>query len=402
MRISEESMDQFGQEQLDALLAYQAVEEEGDRCISIYLPSEIMGAETKRVPLQLTGILDTVQEQLIAQGMRAPDAQALLKPARDLLVGARAPFWQHQREGLAVFIAKRLFAHYRLPIAFTEQVTINTHFVIRPLVPLLTGNGEFYLLALSEKKVRFFHGTRDAIEEIPLRHAPHSLADTLRHDEVEKQVTQHSAGSSGLGRGRGAAIFHGQGDAGDAAINRKNILRFLQEVNEEVSEKLRGLHIPLAIAGVESMQGLYRSVSDYPAIFQDELRGNPDRLNAQELHQRAWTMLAPHFHQPKEAALEQFNNTYKKEGQTHHDWRNVLIDAHHKRVQTLFFPENVQLWGTFDRDSLIIATHDEAEPGDIDLVNMAIADTLRNRGEVYALPDEEMPARLPVAAILRA
>lgn len=83
----------------------------------------------------------------------------------------------------------------------------------------------------------------------------------------------------------------------------------------------------------------------------------------QELHQRTWAMLAPHFQQPKEAALEQFNNTYKKESQTHHDWRNVLVDAHHKRVQSLFFPETAQLWGTFDRDSLTIATHDEEEPG---------------------------------------
>ena len=397
MRIANEASELFGQGQFEALLQH-----EDDLCISIYMPCARMGAETKVTPFRLNQLLDRVETQLVAKGFRLPDAQALLKPARDFPIGARAPFWQRQQEGLAIFLGRNDFQHFQLPLAFAEQVSIGTRFTIRPLLPLLSGNGTFYVLALSEKQVRFLRGTRDSIEEIPLRVAPHSLAETLKFDEFEKQLQQHSTASGGLGRGS-AAVFHGQGDAGDAALNRKHILRYVSQIDAEVSRILANAHAPLVLAGVETMQGLYRTSSHYATIVKSGINGNPDHLSARQLHERAWTLVAEQFQQPKAAAIEKFCALHAAGKQpSHTTWRALLQEAYIKRVDTLFIPEDACVSGTFDEDTDTISIHPQPEEGDQDLVDTMAAYTLRSGGMVYVLAPSEMPMGLPVAAILRA
>jgi hypothetical protein len=396
MRIPDQAKELFGQEQLQKLLEYQ-----DDICISIYLPSQHTGAEIKVVPFRLGQLLDGVERQLVAQGYRLPDVQNLLKPARSLPVGARAPFWQHRQEGLALFLGKNFFLYYRLPIAFREQVSIGHRFTIRPLLPLLSGDGAFYVLALSENRARLLRGTRFTMEELSLGDSPHSMAETLRFDEFEKQVQQHSSASGGPGGGR-ASIFHGQGDAGDAAVNRERLRRFLHEVDVEVCRLLREEQAPLVLAGVDSVRGIYRAVSHYPAVAETGIAGNPDRLSKEHLHQRAWEIVAPRFQQPKELGLEQFCGLYSSgDHHTQHDWRNLIVAAFYQQVETLFVPAEVQVWGTFDQNTITISLHTQQEPGDEDLVNAAAVYTLQNNGAVYELAKIEMPFELPVAAILR-
>lgn len=397
MRIPDEATARFGQAQLQMLLGSH-----DELCISIFLPSQRMGAEIKESPFRLAQLLDKAEKQLMAMGYRLPDAQNILKPARTLPTGARAPFWQHQQEGLAIFLGKDFFVHYWLPIAFAEQVTIGDRFAIRPLLPLLSGDGEFYLLALSEKQVRFFSGTRFSLEEQSLPKAPKSLADTLRFDEFEKQLQEHSATSSGLGRGRGAAVFHGQGDAGDAAIIREQIQRFLHEVDVEVCRVLSESRAPLVLAGVESMQGLYRSTSHYPVIAEGGILGNPDKVDAKQLHQRAWEIVAPSFKPPIDRVFETFGRLHAAEAEhTLPDWEHVIPAAYFQQVETLVVPVEAQIWGTFEPETAIVALHPQAAPGDEDLVDAAAAYTLRNGGKVYAVAESEMPFGVAVVAILR-
>jgi hypothetical protein len=395
MRIPNESIEQFGQEQLQMLLETQS-----DCCVSIYLPSQAMNTETEAVPLRLWLLLDRVETQLVAQGYPLHDVRKMLKPARNLPLGVRLPFWQEQHEGLALFLAQGVFQYYHLPIAFAEQIIIGHRFAVRPLIPLLSGDGLFYLLALSENRVRFFRGTRFTMEELKLEHAPHSLAETLRYDEFEKQVHQHSASSSGLGRGQAAPVYHGQGDAGDPT-NHEHLQRFLHEVDVEVCSLLSEVKAPLLLAGVNSVRGLYQKVSHYPHIA-GGIAGSPDRLDAQNLHQRAWPILASHFQEPEKVALEEFCRLYSS-GVRHtvHDWQHLIQAAYYQQVQTLFVPVEAQRWGTFDPDTAIATVHSQVEPGDEDLVEAAVAHTLRNGGTVYSFAEIEMPYGLPVAAILR-
>jgi hypothetical protein len=397
MRTLHLNIDPFGAEELHALLAHH-----DEPCVSIYLPSQGVGAEIQLVPLRLAQLLELAETELTALGYRLHQAQAILKPARALLAGARAPFWQHQSDGLALFLAPNLCKRYWLPLPFAEAVVAGKRFYVRPLVPLLSGDGRFYVLALSQNQVKLFQGSRYTLAEISLRHAPHSLAESLRYDEFETHVQPHSAAGGGLGRGGRAVMFHGHGSAGDEATTKEQLVRFLHEVDNDVCAVLAEQTAPLVVAGVDTIQGLYHKVCHYPALDEQGIDGSPDRLGAKELHARAWTLAASGFRQPIRTAMEKFHRLHgQQDPRALCDLKQVLASAYQHRVETLFVASEGQAWGAFDPTTNGVELHEEAQPGDEELFDTAVVYTLQGSGAVYMLGDNEMPAGQPIAANLR-
>ncbi|HEX6203844.1 MAG TPA: hypothetical protein VF100_12640, partial [Thermoanaerobaculia bacterium] len=71
------------------------------------------------------------------------------------------------------------------------------------------------------------------------------------------------------------------------------------------------------------------------------------------------------------------------------------------RVDTLFVPRGVRRWGRFDESSRAIEPHDEQRADSEDLLDRAAVHTFVNRGTVYSVTPEEVPAGGPLAAIFR-
>ena len=59
---------------------------------------------------------------------------------------------------------------------------VNRSFQIRPLLPLLGGDGQYYVLALSQDHVRLFEGTREGVCEVDVDAVPQGLAEALKYD----------------------------------------------------------------------------------------------------------------------------------------------------------------------------------------------------------------------------
>jgi len=60
-----------------------------------------------------------------------------------------------------------------------------------------------------------------------------------------------------------------------------------------------------------------------------------------------------------------------------------------------------QKWGSFEPETGRLGLHDQPQPGDVDLLNLATIHTLLNDGDVYASEREDVPDAEPAAAILR-
>jgi hypothetical protein len=70
-------------------------------------------------------------------------------------------------------------------------------------------------------------------------------------------------------------------------------------------------------------------------------------------------------------------------------------------VETLFVSLDDQVWGAYGREAGITESHEEQQPTDQDLLNLAALATLENGGRVHAVPRGEMPDETPTAAIFR-
>src|ERR671910_1578875 len=366
------------------------IEEPEGLCVSIFLPTHRAGAQTQQDPIRLKNLLREAEEQLLAKGLHAPEAEELLGPAQELLDDS--VFWRHQSDGLAVFISPGRFRYYRLPLNVEDLVVVADRYHLKPLLPLLTGDGQFYVLALSQNEVRLLRATRHSVSEVELEDVPKSLADTLRYDDQEKQLQFHS-GTAG-GRGGRAAIFHGH----DPDDPKDDILRYFRQIDRGVRELVKGSQAPLVLVGVDSLLPLYREASRYPHTIDEGVTGNPEGLRPEELHKRAWEVVRPRFSEEQQKAAARYSQLAGT-GQTSEDIREIVAAAYYGRIETLFAASGIQVWGDFDPDTGQVDLHEGAEGED--LLEFAAIQTVLHHGTVYVTNPENMPADADAVSVFR-
>jgi hypothetical protein len=363
-------------------------------CVSIYMPTERAGGDTKQNPIRLKNLIGQAADGLEQAGVRSLESQAILRDATALL--ADTLFWQRQSDGLALFMAPGFFLGFRQPLPFSELALVGPRFHVKPLLPLLSSHGRFYLVALSQHEVRVFRGTTYGVDELQIADVPESLADALKFDEFEAELQYHTA-TAGQGlHGRRPAIFHGHGAGGD--IEHDSILRYFRKVDQGLSEVLDGA--PLVLAGVEYLHPIYAAANTYANLVPEGVRGNPESMSASELHSLAWPIVRARLEAERATAVERFLGQIGT-GIASEDVAETVRAAAEGRVDLLFVDVTGHAWGVLDRDTLEVHAEDGPSPENADLLDQAAVHTLRNGGKVYALPPHEMPVQAPVAAVFR-
>ncbi|MCL5269552.1 MAG: hypothetical protein M1457_03115, partial [bacterium] len=378
MRICEKHMDLLTEENLRELLA-----EQGGPCVSIYMPTHRRGPDIQQDPIRLKNLARDAESRLTAGGMRPTEAADLMAAAGELVEDPH--FWQHQCDGLALFLTADQRFSFRLPLRFDEFVVAGRRFHVKPLLPLFTGDGRFYVLALSQGGVRLLQGSRFTVGEAALRDVPRSLAEALRYDNFEVSLQHHIGMARGASAGEGAGVLPSHGGA-DAANFKPRIQEFFRKVDASLRELLGDERAPLVLAGVEYIRGLYHDVNRYEHLLEEGIDDQPERLSDGELHRRAWAIVSPLYQRQRRETLERFRRLAGSGSpQATADLDAVVPAAYYKRVDTLFVPAGRQEWGVFDPESNRVARHERAQAGDEDLIELAVVHTLRYGGQVYHL-----------------
>lgn len=396
MRILDKYMDFEGKTDLRNL----ATERQGP-CVSIFMPTREFGANLQAELLRLQQLLDQAVVELVAQGLSLAKAQEMLAPTRSHMENSQH-FLQKRSAGLAIFLAPGTSLVYHLPLVVKEIVKVGEHFYLEPLFSWLSGDGKFYLLALSQNQVKFFRGTRSTLEPVALPDVPHSWAEVQPYSEAESMRQVHSGGSSGLGSRHPAPVYTGQGSTGDEKLIKQEIAQFLQQVDRAVNQVLAGQTAPLLVAGVDMLRGLYKEITHYHYLLPDPISGNPDHVSVEALQARAWNIVAPLFQQSRQQAILLYRQLAGTQvGRTTRTLRLALLSAYEQRIDTLFVAADAQQSGTFDPATRVIEIDEQPQVGDEDLINLAAIYTLRNHGIVYVVEPGELPDAAPMAAILR-
>ncbi|WP_448267525.1 baeRF3 domain-containing protein [Nostoc sp. DSM 114159] len=377
------------------------IEQPKGNCVSIYMPTHPAGPEVRQDPIRFKNLVREAETRLIDAGLTQEDAIALLEKSQEI---DNQEFWEQMGEqGLAIFISEDIFRYYPLPIDFQELVVVTDRFHIKPLLPILNGNGRFYILALSQQDVRFFEGTRYSINEVEVENLPKSVDEALQKDDTAKEgqfrIATSKGGTSNTFSQPGT--FHGQGSP-DRDKRQEDILQFFQIVDRALYEKLKLQKAPLVLAGVEYLLPLYRQANTYQHLMDEAIIGNPEILSAQDLHEQAWPIVEADFQKSQQAVLEQFHELFGGDtGKASNNLQEVISAAYYQRVDSLLVAVGQQQWGLFDPTSETVYLHPEKEAGDEDLLDFVAAHTLLNGGTVYAVPFEEIPYSTAVAAIYR-
>lgn len=359
-------------------------------CVSLFMPVSRGESAPAQNSIRFKNLLKEAEDRLLDSGMRQAAVKEFLEPAQKLLAGELS--WR-QAAGLAVYVSADYFRYYQLTFEPEEMAVVAGHFYLKPLLRSLAANQQFYVLALSQNRVRLFDCTPQSIKEVDLELAdiPLSLSEALKYDDPEKQIQAHSGPSAG------AQIFHGHSLGDDAKIN---ILRFFQLVDKGLRELLSGDRKPMVLAGVGFLLPIYREASSYPHLVDGGIEGNPDRMSVEEIHSKALPAVQPYFDQERIRAAEKYLQLAGT-GLASADPREVVPAACHGRVEVLFTAAGHQLWGKYDPGSNRVELYEHFTPGSEDLLDKAAIETAISKGTVYIVDRDKIPGHTEMAAVFR-
>ncbi len=366
----------------------------GEWGVSIYLPTHRNNLEVRQDALRLKNLLREAETQLQSLGMPEDKLRKMLRPARELLV--QNSFWQHQREGLALFLTEEIYQWFALPIHFPELCVVTERFHLKPLLRWLTSDGSFHLLTLSQKHMRLYEGTRYSLTDITPEEMPQGLAEAGGEEEVQAQL-QFRASAPAVS-GRRAEALHGHSTATDE--NKHRLVRYFQQSNTHLHGLLKEGNCPLVVASVEYLQPIYREASHWSQLLPEGIHGNPERITQDELRKEAWALVHPHYLGIRQQAIELYQQLCGT-GRTTDQVSETVTAASHGRIDTLFVPVGMHRWGHFDEAEGSLVMHPDAQPGAEDLLDLAALTTLSNGGRVFVVQPEQMPNGAQVAAIYR-
>lgn len=371
------------------------IEQASAPCVSLFLAAHRPG-ETQQRMVQLENLLRRAESELAADGYELQWIGALLAPARELMDPLLLE--RYQAHSLAIYVAPGMFRLFELPQPLEEQAFVGRQPTIKPLLMPTTAVESFYVLALSKNQVRLIHATPHGVESVALPNAPQSLDNALQIDTLGRQARRHISPSTH--GGASGAMYPGYGNGN--VDEKGQIQQYLQQVEAAVALALQRAYEPLALAGVEYLLAIYRSLNSYANMSAASIGGNPDHLSNEALCVQAAAALAPlsAFDAAREAELY-FKSAAHTPSRASSNLRAILPAAHAGRVARLLIAGDRQAPGRYDPATETVSVHDEALPGDEDLLDTAARQTLLHGGEVLALPADVIPGGGIAAALLR-
>ncbi len=358
-------------------------------CVSVYMALDPTGSPK--------GDMAHLHELLRSSQLSSETTAVLLASAPQVFEAQRQPVQERElvqtgARGVALFASEDFFASQRLPAPIPERVEVASNFFVRPLLSFEPANDRFFVLVLSLKHVRLLEGTRRGMHELKLPGIPAMVHQDIEGHSFGKTIEFHSASPAGMGK-RGSVFYGSEPDT------KERILHFLRAVNESVAKTLKGQHAPLVVASVGYLFPMYKEANTYPALLESEVPGNPDLDSAEVLHASAWKIVEAHLAKTRERALEEYKN-FQNTDLTTSNLRKVVLAAAQGRIRFLFLSAEAEQWGSFVPPETV-HIHDRREQGDEELLNLAAVLTIRDRGQVYSIPQAEFHEGAQAGALFR-
>ncbi|WP_027377702.1 AOC03_06830 family ribosome hibernation factor [Kaistella palustris] len=283
-------------------------------CVTIILNTHRTLPDNEKDPLLLKNLLKDAEEQLL-NSLPKKDADSILDKLTDL---EAAIDHRHNLESLLLFVNAELgiSEYVRLPFGVTNRVVIGDRFATRDLLRARNKTTGYYVLVLSQQKIRFMEAENSRlVKEFT---EPFPVINTDFQPEV--------------------------GVEGSNANRQTNLIaEFFNRTDKEVNKIRATKKLPVLICSEEENYYEYLKIADEKdSIYQTFVKGNRLDEKAESLVENAWPLVKEHI---KDANLKKLQNV-KDDPIAHNlitDITEIYRAVQEGRVQTLFVEaENTQ------------------------------------------------------------
>ncbi len=341
-----------------------------DCCVSILMRTHCRGREVQQDPIRLKNLLKEASQKLKAAGHDDSILDGLeSKPNEN-------EFWQHQGEGLAIYLTTGDCRMFRLNRTVAEKVFVGESFFVQPLIRQSNSSGEYFVLSISWDEAKLFRATGESLNVVETAALPAKFEELVSPSEPDESLQNTSHRSVGNTAGSSIAMFHGQGEGEDKIEADRN--RYLSLVGDEVASAIYNTGLPLVVVATSEVTGHFEATTKVQVGA--KVDGSPSEWTDDELREHAHKAIEKHLKADHSDFGERFG-TAMANSKASVELDEVLEAAKTGRV-----------------DSLLVCLNDDH----YEQTNQAVLETLRNGGDVLQCSPETMPAGAAViAAIFR-
>jgi len=378
---------------MDKNIIEKLSQERSPNSISIYLPTTKEDPESKenRNRINLKNKIKNAREKLKEKGYKDHQIEDYLKPLNDIVEDAA--FLRNLWDGLAIFLNERTFEYYTLPLDFNNILYMGNDFYLLPLIRPVRENKNFYILSLNLHGVKLYHADRFRISEVEVEDfVPEKVEEIAGFDDYKDKVYHQKSAVVGGGQ----TFYHGH--AGGEEERKEEVVRFLRFVEDGLQTILHNKTEPLVVASVDYVFSLFKNVTGYKYLAEQNISESPRDEKPETLLQKAWNLIQEKLNEDRQQMIKKYKDAANKSFMIDDIIPNILYN----RVDTLFVNKKELVWGTVHNDSFEVTWHSERKEGDEDLLNFAAIKAFLNNGNVYLMEPEEMPeGNKPLNALYR-
>jgi hypothetical protein len=343
-----------------------------ESCITIILNTHRTSPDNKKDAITLKNLIKDAEERLFADEHKR-DAKQLVERLKYL--EAKIDH-SHNLESLILFVNEDISEYTRLPVAVEERVVIDHTFATRDLVRALHIETNYYVLVLSQQKVRLIEAFNDkVVEEI----------GNLFPIENKQFYSTNKA------------------ELSNASRQTKLVSEFFNRVDKEVNKIRKENPLPVLICTEEGNFHEYLKIADQKqSIFATYLNKNRVDEKAHHIITEAWKIV-------KEYTVEK-NNARKSEllkavGQNKFlsDTNEIWQAIKQGRIQTIFIEQGKFQPAVWEDDQIQYVSDDLRDIKEVvdDIYDELIEANMNYGGDVVFLPKGELSEFNGFGAITR-
>ena len=302
-------------------------------CVSIILNTHRTAPDNQKDVITLKNLIKEVEERLMSS-LDKKEAQSIVESLTKLEASIDH---NYNLESLILFVnvEEQIAEYMRLPIAVVDRVIIDDTFATRDLLRAIHLTSSYYVLVLSQQKLRLIQAMND--EVIKEFTSPFPLENT--------------------------GFYTNAGRESSYAARQTNLMAdFFNLVDKEVNTIRKENPLPVLICTDEANFHEYLKIADEKdSIFEMHLKGNKLEEKADAIVRETWPII--------KTATEKRNNDRKAEldkavgtGRFLSDVNEIMNAIKEGKVQTLFVQQGLFQPAVMENGSITLLGADDEKP----------------------------------------
>jgi hypothetical protein len=332
-----------------------------ESCVTIILNTHRTKPDNQKDALNLKNLIKEAESRLLTDESKR-DAKHLIERLNAL---AGKIDHNYNLESLILFVNEDIAEYTRLPIAVKDRVVIDHTFATRDLVRALHFETNYYVLVLSQQKVRLIEAFNDkVIEEIG---KPFPIENTQFYSTNRAELS-------------------------NASRQTNLVAEFFNRIDKEVNTIRKQNPLPVLICSEEGNYHEYLKIADQKHSIYDTFL-NKNRLDEKDhaIIDEAWNIV-------KEYTINK-NNERKSEllkavssGKFLSDVNDIWKAINEGRVQTIFIEQGLFQPAIMENNFITFVSDDERSRKEVvdDIYDEMIETNMTFGGDVVFLPRGEL------------